>query len=756
MQLSVGKLQMPLLRLNVAKASERADKYSDLKKLNKKLSSYMPRKDRAVVTRAFEVAEKAHQGQNRYSGEPYIAHPLAVAQTVADMKLDYTAVSAALLHDVVEDTDVTSSDIEEQFGPNIAAIVDGLTKLDNIRSQESSGAISLAQSENFQKLVLATAHDLRVVLIKFSDRIHNLKTVEALNPDKRKRMAKETMLVYAPLANRLGMEKLRMELEDLSFAAAYPMRYNLFKSAVEKARSFRRDYMASTTSTIQKIMKDNKIKCRIVSRRKNLAGIYAKMSSTYSQWLDVDDNPEDDKKSLQEIMDVYGIRIIVDKVDKCYKVLGIMHSSFKPINGRFKDYIANPKKNGYQSLHTTLVGPKGFPMELQVRTGDMEYVAESGIAAHFIYKNSPEDPARLFSWLQGLARIQAESHSTNDFMNKARQEFSLNEIFVYTPQGDLISLPEGATPVDFAYTVHTDLGAKCIACEIDRVPAPLNTRLRTGQVINIIVDEDSSPDISWSASAVTPKALSHIASYARLQQNIDIYGVGEKMLRDALINHFDCEITAIPEKSWAIYLLKHNLKNKEELYAKISTGEITPLVAAVHLLPAEQQKEQTVNDSKDTVTKGKTSAGSSIGINKKLVTIKYARCCHPIPGDAIVAMSTRQDGMHIHRDKCRNLHRGDVKKESSNVMPAHWEAEMEEGEFLVSVRCEATRLADIMSRIVNTLSNNQIGVQEVVTEHSTANLKVLVIIMLVHNRKHLASIIRKLRFIKGVIKVNRL
>ena len=743
LQLGIPSIQFPSLRLG----SKKEDKLSEFERLNKKLKTYMSRKGRDVVAHAFKTAREAHSGQNRHSGEPYITHPLAVARIVADMNLDFEAVSGALLHDVVEDTEIELQHIQEQFGPNIARIVDGLTKLDKIKSKKISGPISPAQSENFQKLVLATAKDLRVILIKFSDRLHNLKTADALDPARRKKMAKETMLIYAPLANRLGMERLRMELEDLSFAAAYPMRYGLFKSAVEKARAGQKDYITGTIATIKKIMKKNKVNCGIVGRRKNIAGIYAKMSMGSSEWLDLDSTYE--KKSLQEIMDVYGIRIIVKKVETCYKVLGIMHTSFKPVSGRFKDYISTPKKNSYQSLHTTLIGPKGYPLEIQIRTEAMENVAESGIAAHYIYKNSPQDPARLFSWLQGLELVQAESKNANDFVNKTRQELSLKEIFVYTPNGDLISLPEGATPVDFAYAVHTDLGAKCIACEVDRVPAPLNTRLKNGQVISIIADKDSSPDLSWIASVVTPKALSHISNSANVQRNTDIYGVGEKMLRDTMVSHFGCEITAISDKSWDAYLAKHKLKTRNELYEKISTGEITPLVAGAHLLPTQQDQLKGIGP--------KSRQGASMGINKRLVTIKYARCCNPIPGDSIVVISTRQDGIHVHRTKCTNLRKGEAKKRNYNIIQAHWEEEMaEQGDFLVSIRCEITTIADVISRIVNILANNHIGVHEVVTQHSTANLKVLMISMLVKDCAHLAGIMRKLRFIRGVNKISRL
>ena len=723
-----------------------------VKDLRKKLRIYMSRKNRATAMRAYRYAAQAHRHQKRDSGEPYITHSIAVASSIADMRLGVDAVSAALLHDVVEDTDVELHQIKERFGENTASMVEGLTKLNSIKDKEISNRISASQSENFQKLVLATAKDMRVILIKFADRLHNLRTAKVLTPSRRKRMARETMAIYAPLANRLGMESLRMELEDLSFAAAYPMRYELVKNAVQQERSFRQDYITKSINTIKKELKKHGLKCQVIGRRKNLAGIYNKMSLRSSDWLD--DTPSaDDRKSLQEIMDVYGVRIIVGKVADCYTVLGIMHSLFNPVNTRFKDYIANPKKNGYQSLHTTLVGPNGFPLEIQIRTDAMQEVAETGIAAHFLYKNGSADSARLFSWLQNLAQLQSEAQSTSDFMEKARQEFSLNEIFVYTPDGDLISLPERATPVDFAYAVHTDLGAKCIACEVDRVPAPLNTCLQTGQVIKIISDPASSPDLSWSSSAVTPKALSHIAHYAQMEKNTDIYGLGEKLLNDALVNHYQSDIKAITEENWDAYLKKHKLSSKNELYERLSMGDITPLVAAAYLLPSDNNNKGKKGNNRKSA-KGVSSA-ASLGIHKQRVMIKYARCCRPIPGDSIVAISTKQDGIHVHCADCHNV-KEKGKKGQEKFMPAHWEKDMEQGEFPVSIRCETGNLSDVMSRIVTVLGGSGIGVQEITTEHSTVNLKVLAITMLVHNREHLASTIRKLKVIKGVTRISRL
>lgn len=751
------KFQIPLLLNRPAAAGGRLLDTA-INDLQKKLRPYMSRKDRAKVMLAYRYAALAHQNQKRFSGEPYITHPLAVASNIADMKLGVDAISAALLHDVVEDTYIDIEQIRIKFGDKIADMVEGLTKLKhiqgNIKTKDIESHIKSSQSENFQKLVLATAHDMRVILIKFADRLHNLRTAEGLPLSKRKKMAKETMSIYAPLANRLGMENLRMELEDLSFAAAYPMRYGLVKNAVKQARSSRHDYITKTIGTIQKMLKDNGLKPKVIGRRKNIAGIYKKMVLRSSNWLVYDTPSLDDRKSLQEIMDVYGIRIIVNKVAECYSVLGIMHSLFSPINRRFKDYIANPKKNGYQSLHSTLMGPNGFPLEIQIRTHTMHEVAERGIAAHFLYKNGSPDSAKLFSWLQHLAQIQKEAKNTIDFMDKAVSEFSLDEIFVYTPNGDLISLPVGGTPVDFAYAVHTELGAKCVACEIDRVPAPLNIRLKNGQVIKIISDPQASPDLSWSSSAVTPKALSHIANYAHMEKNTDMYGLGEKLLNDALLSHYNSDIKSIQQKDWDAYLDKHKLSTKNELYKQLSLGKITPLVAASYLLPSHDDVNRQQGKGKNNF-KSNLGKGASLGIHKRKSIIKYARCCRPIPGDRILAISTKQDGIHVHCADCHNVKENLKKKGKEKFMPAHWELDMEEGEFPVAIRCESRNPVDTMSKIVRSLGNNGIGVQEITTEHSTANVKVLIITILVHNREHLAKIIRKIKIIKDITRVSR-
>ena len=598
--------------------------------LRKKIRTYLPRKKISTITNVYEFAADAHRGQKRYSGEPYITHPVTVASMVADMRLDEEAISAALLHDVIEDTPVTLRNIEDAFGDNIAGLVEGLTKLRAIRHKFIGGAgLTSTQSANFQKLALAMSNDLRVILIKFSDRLHNLKTADALEPTKRRLMAKETMLIYAPIANRLGMEKLRMELEDLSFAAAYPVRYYLIEKAVFRARAHRQKYIEEIIASIKQLLKERKLRGRIIGREKNLAGIYNKMVRRRSDWLESHLNKEREPVSLHQIMDVYGARIITDTIDSCYRVLGCLHSWRKPVLGRFKDYIANPKKNGYQSLHTTLIGSNGYPLEVQIRTEAMDKVSETGIAAHFLYKANGEKTNSLWlsGWLQSITQLQKVTATAGEFVERFKLDLSMDEVYAYTPAGEIINLPEGATVIDFAYALHTDLGAKCIACEIDHRPAALSTRLKTGQVVKVITHPQAYPDISWNSFAKTPKAISHIAHYTNMQKNRDARAMGKRLFLNALSHYDDVSMQDISEERWREYLAMHKLYSKMQFYEHLMAGKITPLVAAAFL----------VQQDPDLVSKKK-----SLEIHRQDSIVKYSTCCHPVPGDTIVAVPTKK------------------------------------------------------------------------------------------------------------------
>lgn len=712
--------------------------------LYKKIRDYLPRNRTTHILRAYRFAAHAHRAQKRVSGESYIVHPVAVATMVADMRLDANAVAAALLHDVIEDTDVTLDAIRDECGGAVAHLVEGLTKLRAIKQKPmGTRGITPLQSANYQKLVLAMARDLRVILIKLSDRLHNLRTIQALPHARRRKIAKETMLIYAPLAGRLGMEKIRMELEDLSFAAAYPMRYRLIKDLVDQARRRRKNYMEAVITQVRTCLKDKGITGKVQGRQKNLAGIYNKMTRRASEWLDASKHHNKEKHSLHEIMDVHGVRIVTKKIDDCYRALGVLHMRMRPVPGRFKDYIANPKKNGYQSLHTTLIGPSGYPLEVQIRTRDMNMVAESGIAAHFLYKagfftkrpnSMPVE--RSMHWLQSIASSAGEG---DDLLNKLRLEFSPNEIYVYTPTGEIVSLLKGACAIDFAYAIHTDMGARCVACEIDNKPAPITKILETGQVIRIFTRSDASPDFSWSSYAVTPKALSHIAQYASMKHSADLRTLGRKMLANALHAYQpQARLDDISADRWRQYLQKHGLATRDAFYEALCLGRLTALGAAFALLPSPPAGP--VNALKP-----------SLGIQKRNSTVKYANCCRPIPGDRIVAMPIKQGGLHIHRAFCSNV-KG---RNKEHYLPAHWENE--EGDaFLVALRCHTRNMPDVISKIVNSLTRNGVNVENIITEDAAVNVRILAISLWVRNRDHLATIVRKLRIVRDITGIGRI
>ena len=711
--------------------------------LHKALRSYLSRKEVKEIRDVYRFAARAHFGQKRYSGEPYITHPLTVASMVADMRLDHHTVSAALLHDVIEDTPLSLGVIENRFGSNIARLVEGLTKLRAIRHKSLSGGTDLtpAQSANLQKLALAMANDMRVILIKFCDRLHNLKTVHALEPTRRRLIAKETMLIYAPLANRLGMEKLRMELEDLSFAAAYPIRYRLIEKAVTDARIHRRQYMNKVIMGIEQLLKSKKLKGRVIGRKKNLAGIYGKMTRRRNEWSSFHSQSDREPVSLHQIMDVYGARIITDTVDSCYRVLGVLHAWRKPVPGQFKDYIANPKNNGYQSLHSNLIGPGGFALEVQIRTEEMNQVAETGIAAHFLYKAGEVAHLSpwLSRWLQQVTQLRKESSTPADFAEKFKMGLIPEEVYVYTPAGEVVSLPEGATVIDFAYAVHTDIGARCVACEIDRRPAALDTKLITGQIVKVITDPNAYPDISWNSFVVTPKAISHITHHANMQKNRDARALGKNLLINAFSHYGDIRLKDISAGSWRDCLRQHNLYNKAQFYELLTAGKITPLVAAAALL---QRNESSVKQ------------GRLLGIRGQDSIIKYAPCCYPLPDDDIVAVPIKQGSLSIHRIQCRNIVQ-EKKNKAQRFVAAYWDEKMADKEFLSSIRCRSHNLPDVLSRIVNTLDLLGVRSENIVTEDRAINLRVLSITIRVHNRDHLAQVIRRLRNIRDITSIVR-
>ncbi len=510
-----------------------------------RLGGYLPSDEIQQVKRAFYYAEQAHDGQRRRSGEPYVTHPLAVANILANMHMDHQSLMAAMLHDVIEDTGVSKKALEAQFGKPVAELVDGVSKLTQITFEDKA----VAQAENFQKMVLAMSRDIRVIIVKLADRLHNMRTLGALRPDKKRRIARETLEIYARIAGRLGINTIRIELEDLSFQAIHPMRSERIKRAVAKARGHRRSAMREIQSSLQKSLDDDGLNGTVIGRQKHLLSIYKKM--------------RDQRKPFVEIMDVFGFRIITEDVASCYRILGVVHNLYKPVPGRFKDYIAIPKANGYQSLHTTLFGSRGMPIEVQIRTREMEAMANNGIAAHWLYKaGQTSHPiaegshARARAWVKGLLEMQRHAGDSLEFIEHVKNDLFPDDIYVFTPKGDIMELPQGATVIDFAYTVHTDIGNNCIACRIDRHLAPLSTRLESGQTLEIITAPGAKPNITWLNFVTTAKARSAIRHALKYQQQTEAVMLGRRLLNKALapfdtsLEELDESALSAPSKSW--------------------------------------------------------------------------------------------------------------------------------------------------------------------------------------------------------------
>ena len=492
--------------------------------LSDRLGGYLPAEEIQQVRRAFYYAEQAHDGQRRRSGEPYVTHPLAVANILANMHMDHQSLMAAMLHDVIEDTGVPKEALARQFGEPVADLVDGVSKLTQITFEDKA----VAQAENFQKMVLAMSQDIRVIIVKLADRLHNMRTLGALRPDKKRRIARETLEIYARVASRLGINTIRVELEDLSFQAIHPMRAERIKRAVASARGNRRSAIRQVQNALQTRLDEHELKGTVIGRQKHLLSIYRKM--------------RDQRKSFAEIMDVFGFRIIADDVDSCYRILGMVHNLYKPVPGRFKDYIAIPKANGYQSLHTTLFGTNGMPIEVQIRTREMEAMANNGIAAHWLYKaGQTSHPiaegsrARAREWVKGLLEMQRHAGDSLEFIEHVKNDLFPDDIYVFTPKGDIMELPQGATVIDFAYAVHTEIGNTCIACRIDRHLAPLSTRLESGQTLEIITSPGGKPNLAWLNFVVTAKARSAIRHALKHQQHTEAVQLGRRLLTRALM-----------------------------------------------------------------------------------------------------------------------------------------------------------------------------------------------------------------------------
>lgn len=683
------------------------------------------------IIKAYHFAEHAHDGQIRRSGDPYIMHPLAVCKILADMHMDAQSLMAALLHDVIEDTGVSKEMLAEQFDEVVADLVDGVTKIGAIKFESKA----VQQAENLRKMVLAMTKDIRVILVKLADRLHNMRTLGVLHPQKRRRIATETLEIYSPIANRLGMNNFRVELEDLCFTHLYPMRSDRIKRAIKRVNGNRKDVVANIEESISTRLEQEGLQARVVGREKHLYSIYDKMRTQH--------------KSFNQIMDMYGFRIIVDRVDTCYRVLGVVHNLYKPIPGRFKDYIAIPKANGYQSLHTTLKGITGVPIEIQIRTEEMEAMANNGIAAHWLYKSDP-DPAggaqnRAKEWLKGLLEMQQHAGNSLEFIEHVKIDLFPDEVYVFTPKGNILELPSGATPVDFAYAVHTDVGNSCVAARIDHRLVPLSTPIQSGQTIKIITAPGACPNPAWLSFVTTAKARSNIRHYLKNQRRSESVALGQRLLEKALAG-FNLKLEDIPPSRISQALGEAGFDVFDDLLEDIGLGNQMAQIAARRLLPGEGEEPTPTREKKlkqrPLVIRGTEG-----------MVINFAKCCRPIPGDSVVGHLSAGRGMVVHRHDCKNIST-EMKDNPEKCLSVQWAKEVGR-EFPVDLKVEIENERGVLARLASLLSDTDTNIETINLKEKDAHVSVVNLRIAVRDRIHLARVFRKIRQLKAVAKIVR-
>ncbi len=700
---------------------------ADLKLLTEKLT-YLTDEQIKLITSAHAYASRAHDGQWRRTGHEYISHPTAVASILADMRMDHQTLMAALLHDVIEDSSTSKSSLGDQFGRPVAEIVDGVSKLTKIFSSRAE-----AQAENFQKMALAMAKDIRVIMVKMADRLHNMRTIGVMSPTQRKRIARETLDFYAPIANRLGIHSMKTELEELGFKALYPLRANRIERAVKAARGHRTELMEEITSTITAALNRDSINGTVHAREKLTYSIYRKMKTQH--------------KPFAEIMDVFGFRIVVDQVDACYRTLGMVHNLFKPVAGRFKDYIAIPKANGYQSLHTSLFGMHGVPIEVQIRTKQMEAMAENGIAGHWLYRAGEDDfepsQRRARQWVQDLLELQRQAGNPLEFIESLKLDLFPDEVYVFTPNGDIMALPRGACPIDFAYAVHTDIGNTCVACRVDRSLAPLSQQLQSGQSVEIITSNDARVNPDWLTFVVTSRARSAIRVRLKNQQGDQSVALGRKLLNRALGNA-NTSINDLDFRRLRRVFTELGVRKLNDLLAAIGNGDLMAYVAAQKLLAADNPDYEAVQ----------IEGGGPIAIRGgEGLVIHYGRCCGPAPGDQIVGHMTPGKGFVVHIETCPNI--TELRRRATReIIPARWTSNTE-GEFLTTLLINVNRRKGILAEIAAEVTAADAGVDNMRVEERSAEVSTIVIGVTIKNRSHLARVMRRLRNIQAVINLAR-
>lgn len=694
--------------------------------LRDELALYLPPLQVEEITHAYLLAKKAHEGQKRYTGEPYISHPVEVARILAGLHMDHQCIMAAMLHDVIEDTSIDKSTIIERFGEKVAELVDGVSKLKQIKFESRE----LAQAENFRKMMLAMAQDIRVILIKLADRLHNMRTLACLPPPKRRRIALETLEIYAPIAHRLGINHMRVEFEDLGFASLYPLRYRVLKESVKRARGNRKALIHTIETEIMNKLQEAGLKdSKVWGREKHLYSLYKKMHQK--------------RLSLSEVMDVYAFRIVVEKMPDAYLALGLVHSIYRPIARRFKDYIAIPKANGYQSLHTTLIGPHGVPIEVQIRTQEMEHLAENGIAAHWLYKTTEKVTSQVHTkeWLKDLLELQKHTGNPIEFIENVKIDLFSEAVYVFTPKGSILSLPQGATPVDFAYLVHTDIGNTCVGCKIDRRLAPLSSRLRSGQTIEVITATGAHPNPAWLTFAVTGKARNSIRHWLKNQQSSESQALGKRLLNSVLVET-DHSLDDFSHDDLEAIVKDMGLHSAEELYEDVGLGKrMAPLVAKRLLSYRTSEEPHQAKKAKPLSIKGTEG-----------LVVTYAKCCYPIPGDLIIGSLAQGQGVVIHKERCHKIAK--LKKMNNEYINVVWEDKVV-GEFQVPIVVDVVNGRGVLAQLANAIADSNANIVNVHVDERDGSHNTVKFIVSVRNRSHLARIMRRLRMVNEVTRITR-
>ena len=703
-----------------------------LEVLRQSVAGYLKPADLSRLEEAYHFSDAAHQGQLRKSGEPYISHPVAVAEILSQWQLDAQTLCAALLHDVVEDTAVSTDDISKRFGKPVADLVDGVSKLDRIEFQSQQDA----QAENFRKMLLAMARDVRVMLIKLADRLHNMRTLDAVAPVKRRRVARETLEIYAPIANRLGLDGLYRELQELGFQHIHPMRHRVLANAVKGARGNRREVVDKILDGIKQRLADAKLEASVTGREKHIYSIYKKMIEK--------------RLSFTEVLDIYGFRVVVRDVPACYLALGALHALYKPVPGKFKDYIAIPKLNGYQSLHTALIGPFGVPVEVQIRTRDMHRVAETGVASHWLYKDEEtgtlsEVQNRTHKWLQSLIEIQNASGDSAEFLEHVKVDLFPAEVYVFTPKGKIMALPRGATAVDFAYAVHTDIGNRCVAAKVNYELVPLRTELKNGDRVEVVTAAHAHPNPAWLSYVRTGKARSQIRHFLKTMQFEESTALGERLLSQAL-RTLESDLMAIGPERWDKLVRESGAKSREEILADIGLGKRLAAIVARQLLALADQAPA------DTRAQGAAASASIVIRGSEGMAVQFAKCCRPIPGDPIIGFIKKGQGLVVHTHDCPIVTK--ARTDPDKWIDVEWAPDTERS-FDVGIRVVAANQRGVLAKVATAIAEAGSNIDNVSMDEERGVYTAMHFTIQVHNRLHLARVMKSLRRIPEVVRIVR-